>query len=60
MKISEYRRSTFTEQSRPAINTIKKWVDSGDIPGQIIGGNYFVVVGEVQPINDLVMKVLMK
>ncbi len=38
MKISEYRVKTFTEESRPSINTIKKWVDNGVICGKNYDG----------------------
>jgi len=58
MKISEFRVKTFTEQSRPTINTIKKWVDNGVISGKIFDGMYFVDIDKIQPVNDLVSKVL--
>jgi len=58
MKLSEYRVSSFTSKSRPSIPTIKKWINNGDIVGMIIGGLYFVDVGKVAPVNNLVNKVL--
>ena len=58
MKISEFRATQFTEQSRPSINTIKKWIDNGVISGQAFDGMYFVESDKVQPINSLVNKVL--
>jgi len=60
MKISEYRVKTFTEESRPSINTIKKWVDNGVICGKNYDGMYFVDTNKIHPANDLVNKVLQK
>lgn len=60
MKISEYRIKTFTEESRPSINTIKKWVDNGIICGQNYDGMYFVDTNKIHPVNALVNKVLQK
>jgi S-methylmethionine-dependent homocysteine/selenocysteine methylase len=58
MKISEFRQVRFTPKSQPSINTIKKWVDNGSIAGEIIGGCYYVSSDKIQPVNDLVNKVL--
>ena len=58
MKLSEYRETTFTPNSRPCITTIKKWINNGAIAGVIISGNYFVNTDKVVPVNDLVNKVL--
>lgn len=60
MKISQYRQEHFVEGSRPALNTLKKWIDNGDLEGKVIGGNYYVFVGEVksESVNDLVEKAL--
>ena len=58
MRISEYREVMFTPASRPAINTIKKWVSNGDLAGKVIGGNYYVDPDKLIPVNDLVNKVL--
>ena len=60
MKISEFREKAFTEQSRPSINTIKKWVNNGTICGKNYDGMYFVDISKINPVNNLVNKVLQK
>jgi hypothetical protein len=59
MKISEFREAKFTKNSRPSVNTIKKWVDNGTIVGEIYDGMYFIHTDKIQPVNDLVHKVLL-
>jgi len=58
MRVTEYRETTFSPNSRPSITTIKKWINNGDIAGKIIGGNYYVDTDKILPTNDLVNKVL--
>lgn len=58
MKVSQYRREHFVEGSRPSVNTIKKWVDNGEIYGKVIGGMYYVDPDKIVPANPLVDKVL--
>ncbi len=58
MKLSQYRQKQFVEGSRPTISTLKRWIDKGEIDGERIGGNYYVRVGEIKPVNHLVTKVL--
>jgi len=58
MRVSKYREHKFAPDSRPSITTIKKWIQNGDIAGEIIGGNYFVNTDNVVPTNSLVNKVL--
>lgn len=58
MKISQYRNDCFVEGSRPSLNTIKKWIDNGEVIGEIIGGHYYVRVDEMEPVNDLVERAL--
>lgn len=61
MKLSIYRKKYFEKDSMPAINTLKKWVDSGKIAGKKIGSMYFVDTekdGQIVPVNDLVLKAL--
>jgi len=40
-KLSVFRNS-FEESSRPQIRTIIRWINSGEIYGRKIGGNYYV------------------
>jgi|TARA_R100000322_G_C5422352_1_gene186559 hypothetical protein len=58
MKVSVYRKKRFAEGSRPSVNTIKKWIDNGEIQGEIIGGMYYVDLDKIKPANHLVSKVL--
>lgn len=42
MIVSEYRDVRFAGTKKPSINTIKRWVENGSIPGKKIGGLYYV------------------
>lgn len=50
MRISDFREVGFTPGSAPTIVTLKRWIDSGKIPGEKIGTMYYVWIGED---NDL-------
>lgn len=58
MKVSQYRKQCFVEGSQPSVNTIKRWIDDGELPGEIIGGMYYVEVDRVKPVNPMLLKVL--
>ena len=60
MKIAEFREKHFEEGSRPAIKTIRSWIDNGDIPGERVGGGYYVDLSrwDKRSNNELVNKVL--
>ena len=64
IKVSVYRKKYFEPGSQPAINTIKKWIDSGKIAGKKIGSMYFVdpdkEQNEITPVNHLAAKVLQR
>jgi len=59
MRASIYREKRFSPP-RPALNTIKKWILEGEIPGKVINGQYFVEVEkEIRSTgNDLADKIL--
>lgn len=42
MNISEYRRKRFVGTQAPSLSTLKRWIQSGEIPGRKIGGRYYV------------------
>lgn len=44
MALSEFRTSFFIGQRRPCVNTLKKWIDNEELPGEVIAGHYFVLV----------------
>jgi len=44
--VSEYRELRFVGNKKPSVKTIKRWIQSGDLPGKRIGGLYFVNVAE--------------
>ncbi len=44
MKASEYRERRFIGTKKPALNTIKRWIRDGILPGEILGGCYYVHV----------------
>ncbi len=59
MKISEYRTKYFAEGSHPSLTTIRKWVDIGEVYGEVINGHYYVDPDKMAPnIKVLVDKVL--
>lgn len=59
MKVSEFRRTYFTEGSIPDVKTIKKAIDNGELVGQTIGNMYYVDVDRLGTSNNpLVNKVL--
>jgi len=41
-RISSWRQRWFTPDSMPSVNTIKKWIDSGIVDGEVIAGNYYI------------------
>lgn len=64
IRLEVFREGYFGEGSRPAMSTLRRWVDNGDIPGKRIGSSYFVDeagwLTQNTPANDdpLVAKVL--
>jgi len=42
--LSEFRADFFTGKKKPCANTLKKWIERGDICGERIGNHYFVLV----------------
>lgn len=52
-KISEYLDANFTPLSRPDHKTIVAWIKSGRIPGEKIGGCWYVgrVERELHPVT---------
>lgn len=59
MRAAAYREKRFTPP-RPALNTIKKWIAEGKLPGKVIAGQYFVEVDkELESTgNELADKIL--
>lgn len=52
MALSQFRSRYFTGKP-PCVNTLKKWVDTHKLPGEVIAGHYFVLVDERgEPINS--------
>ncbi|WP_020682335.1 DNA-binding protein [Marinobacterium rhizophilum] len=60
MKASKYRENFFCDGSKPALSTIRRWIDNGDLPGERIGGVYYVNIGQLSttgnPLVDSVLK----
>lgn len=61
MKAAKYREEYFHESSRPAVSTIRRWINNGDLPGTVIGNVYYVDISLTEKMtgNDLADKVLM-
>lgn len=45
MALSQFRARYFTGKP-PCANTLKKWIDTQKLPGEVIAGHYFVLVDE--------------
>lgn len=41
-KATVWARESFTEDSRPTMATVKRWIKDGHIAGQIINKGYYV------------------
>ncbi len=53
MLLAEYRKRGFVGRP-PGINTLKRMIQRGDLPGEKIGGLWFVLVDENgEPANSL-------
>lgn len=49
LKLSQWRKLQFTPDSMPSVNTIKRWINEGEVDGEVIGGNYYVYHSEDKP-----------
>ncbi len=59
IKVSEYRSRFFEDGSKPATSTVRRWIESGYIPGERIGNLYFVDIAKLDrtgnPLVDMVL-----
>ena len=46
MKVSKWIEDTFEPGSRPTANTVKSWIKSGQIHGEVIANKHYVSVNE--------------
>lgn len=61
MLLSEWRDQRFVGTRKPSVSTIKRWIESGDLPGRKIGGLYYIDLtaeSKVFSNNDLINAVL--
>jgi hypothetical protein len=59
MKATRFRTRYFEKGSQPDMKTIKKWIDDGEVPGQVMGAIYYVDLDRLKVSNNpLVNKVL--
>jgi hypothetical protein len=50
--LSQFRSRYFAGKP-PCVNTLKKWIDTQKLPGEIIAGHYFVLVDDCgEPIKS--------
>lgn len=42
MTVREWRERYFTAASAPSELTVRRWLQSGEVPGRKIGGNWYV------------------
>lgn len=54
IKLSQYRKQYFVEGSEPSLRTLKRWIVSGEIKGEILNGHYYVTVDENGAVNPLI------
>lgn len=45
MALSQFRSRHYAGKP-PCVNTLKNWIDSGKLPGEVRAGHYFVLVDE--------------
>lgn len=59
MKATRFREDYFAKGSEPSMNTIKKLIDEGELPGQKMGSIYYVDLDQLNKSkNPLVNRVL--
>lgn len=59
MKATKFRTEHFAPGSEPSINTVKKLIDEGELPGRKIGTIYYVDLDKLnRSENPLVNRVL--
>jgi len=58
MRIKQYCEEMFVEGSRPKTETVRKWIDDGQLAGKTIGKQYYVEIDAIAPVSRLVTKVL--
>lgn len=46
VRVSEWIAQNFAAGSQPAEATVRKWIRAGKVQGVIIGGSYYVEVGD--------------
>ncbi len=42
VKARQWVRETFEDDSKPPLKTVREWVESGEVPGRVIGSQVFV------------------
>jgi hypothetical protein len=42
IKATQFRTRYFEKGSEPDIKTVKRWIDEGDVPGEVMGATYYV------------------
>lgn len=53
MAVSEYRRNAFAGRA-PSSMTIRRMIERGDLPGEKLGGQWFVLVDELgEPVRKI-------
>ena len=40
--VEQFRLRHFEEKSRPAENTVRRWLKTGKVPGKRVGGTWFI------------------
>jgi len=42
VKATRWIRETFEMGSRPSLETVKEWIEAGEVPGRVINGSAYV------------------
>lgn len=48
MLVSEFQRLRFKGGKKPSTRTIRRWIIAGVLPGERIGGRYFVDITQLE------------
>ena len=59
MRVDDFRREFFVEQSRPDARTVRHWLETDVLVGRRIGKTWYVDIGPTEkPVSPLVQRIM--